>query len=101
MTIEINKEENTALCSLNPRIYPLETVLSAAYIFLDRAYMLLDGEPVEEIIVELRPMQDENAEKLLREFLNELVRYAVYASHAAKNKEIRAAIHQKALRDMQ
>ena len=101
MTIEINTEENTALCSLNPRIYPLDVVLSAAYGFLDRAYILIDGEPAEEIIIELRAREADKAEALLREFLNEVVRYAVYADQAAKNKDVRAAIHQKALRDMQ
>ena len=29
--------------NINPKVYVLETVYSAAYVFLDRAYILLDG----------------------------------------------------------
>ena len=52
--MEINKEEGYALISINPKIYPLDVVYSAVYILLDKAYIVIDGDPEEEIIVEIR-----------------------------------------------
>ena len=59
--IKIN--EDTVILNINPKLYSLETVYSAAYVFLDRAYILLDGDPKEKIVVKLKPKKEENLEK--------------------------------------
>ena len=39
---------------MNPKIYPIDVVYAAAYVMIDRAFIILDGDPKEEIKVEIR-----------------------------------------------
>lgn len=97
-TMEIHRKENCVVISISPKIYSLDVVYSAAYVFLDKAYILLSGEPKKEIMVELRPKEKRNEiEKLGREFSNELINYAFYKKQSEKNAPIRQAILQRAL----
>ncbi len=95
---EVHKSENMVMVSVNPKIYPLDVIYSAAYVFLDRAYVMIDGDPQEEVIIELRPKDaKEDIEKLGGEFNNELLNYAAYKAQAEKNSAIRNMIVQRAL----
>ncbi len=96
--MHVNKKGNYVLISINPLIYPLSVVYSACYVFIDRAYVLIDGDPEAEILVELRP-QDKSTkiEVLAREFNNELLSYAEYTTRAARNQRLREAIIQRVL----
>lgn len=94
---EIHKSKNNVIISINPKIYPLDTIFSAAYIFIDKAYVIVDGDPSEEIIVQLKAKDKKtDLEKLGREFNNELINYSFYAAQTAKNMPIRTAIVQRA-----
>jgi len=42
MASDIKVEKDSVIVSINPKLYDLETVYSAAYVFLDKAYILLD-----------------------------------------------------------
>lgn len=95
--LELKNKGNLVLVSVNPKIYPLDVVYSAAYVFLDRAYILLDGDPRKSITVELKPKEKYNLEKLGMEFNNELLNYAQYKKQAELNKEIRQILLQRAL----
>lgn len=95
--IEVNKKEGYLIISINPKIYPLEVIYSAAYVFLDRAYLLIDGNPEEEIFVQMKPKGNEDMEKLGLEFNNELVNYSVYVVQATRNQPLRKAIIERAL----
>ncbi len=96
--LEIDKKGGYIIASVNPKIYPLEVIYSAAYIFLDRAYLLIDGNPEEEIFVQMKPKnKNENLEKLGNEFNNELLNYAVYVVQAVRNQPLRKAIIERAL----
>ena len=96
--LEINKKDNYVLISVNPKIYPVDVVMSSAYIFTDSCYVLVDGDPTEEIIVELKPKdKKEDVEKIGRDFNNELVNYANYAVQAIKNSRLREAILNRVL----
>ena len=99
--IKINKKEGFVTLSLNPKVYPLDVVYSASYVFLDKSYVLLDGNPNKEVIVELRFKKSKGSKKQLeglgRDFLNELVNYADYRERAEKTKEIRQILLQRAL----
>ncbi len=44
-----------ALLALNPVLFPLPVVYAASRKFLDKVYVLVDGDPIEEIVIELRP----------------------------------------------
>lgn len=94
--IEVNPDGNFVLVSVNPKIYPLEIVYSAAYTFIDRAYITLDGNVSDEILVELRPKASQDLETLGREFNNELVNYAASAVQSLRNQEVRDAIVRRA-----
>ena len=96
--IEIHKDEGYVVVSVNPKIYNLPIVYSAAYVITDRAYVILDGDPNEEILVKMRP-KDKNydLEKLGRELNEELLNYSVYMVQSVQNKEIRDAIMKRAL----
>jgi len=49
--IKIDKTKNQIIVTADSRLYPLEAVYGAAYVFLDRAYLRLDGNPKKEILV--------------------------------------------------
>jgi len=82
--------------SINPKIYPLEVIQSAAYAMIDKAYVIIDGDPAEEIFVELRPKNKVQMREVELQFGNELLNYAVYYNQARMNKEVRDAIIQRA-----
>jgi len=96
--IEIDDVNGFAVFSINPEIYPLELVYSAAYIMIDKAFIILDGDPDKEILVEIRKKtEDQNLNELVREFNEELLNYATYKTQTEKNKGIREMILQRVL----
>lgn len=96
--LEINKKECYVSISVNPKIYPLDIVLSSAYLFTDSCYVLVDGDPNEELLVELRPKdKKDDVEIIGRNFNNELINYANYAVQAIKNQKLREAILNRVL----
>ena len=49
--------DGSVFVSVNPRIYPLDIIFSAAFIFTDKNYIILDGNPEEEILVQIKPKE--------------------------------------------
>ncbi len=99
-SIKIDEKDNSVLIYVNPEIYPLDVIYSAAYVFLDSCYILLDGDSKREIIVKLNLKNKMKTGRLYefgKEFFNELLSYAFYKSQAEKNFAIRQAILQSAL----
>ncbi len=90
-------EDGVVVLSVNPWLYPIEVVYSAAYVFLDKAYIRLEGDPKSEIIVRIKPKKDTDLDKMGGEFLNELINYADYRERAKETKAIREALLQRAL----
>jgi len=96
--IKLDKDKGQAIVFINPNIYSLEVVYSAAYVFLDKAYFILDGDPKEKIQVIIKPKnKDIDLEKLVLDFNNELINYSVYVIQAARKQPIREAIIKRAL----
>ena len=94
----IELKEDFALFTVNPRIYPLDIVYSAAYIMIDKAFIVLDGDPEKEIKIEIRKKKKEQELKtLVQEFNEELLNYAVYKVQSEKNKVLREKILQRVL----
>ncbi len=90
--------EGSLVISVNPKIYPLDVIFSAAYIFTDKNYIVLDGNPEEEVLVEIKPKEKTDAmESIAGEFNNELINYGAYAVQMAKNAHMRLHILQKVL----
>jgi len=95
---KIDRRARLVTISVNPSIFPLEVVYSAAYVFMNDAYVILDGDPKSKILVHLKAKNSrKDLEALALEFNNELLNYAVYAVQAAKTQEIRKAIVERAL----
>lgn len=93
-----NKEELSF--SLNANIYSFESILGAAYSFLDRAYIFLDGDPKKNIKVVLKLKKESsglNPESLKGEFLNELLGQSLRLKLAKDNKKIQEYIVGQAL----
>lgn len=97
MEKNIKIEGDSVVLVVNPKLYDLETVYSASYVFLDRAYVLLDGDPKKEILVKLKPKEKCDLEALGGEFFNELISYSDYKARAKQTKTIRETLLQRAL----
>ena len=87
----------TVSFTINPKVYPLETIYAAAYAFLDKVYVKLDGDPATEITVQLKHKTGGDAEQLKDEFMNELINYADYSGRAKKTLKLREMLMQRAL----
>ncbi|MFB3918607.1 hypothetical protein BU251_04220 [Candidatus Velamenicoccus archaeovorus] len=82
---------------LNAKIYAKETIFAAGYVFLDKAYILLD-QSADKFFVYLYP-QNESADlkKLAMEFYNELLNYAHYFTRVKANADAIKSLMQRAL----
>jgi len=92
MKNKINSKNNQIVFWLNSQTYPLEAVYSTAYVFLDRAYVYLDGDPAKEVIVSLKGKKKFNKKQLAGlkgEFHNELLNYLLRVEIAKRNKKVR------------
>ncbi len=86
--------------SLNPKIYPLEAIYGACYVFIDRAYLFLDGDPKEEVKVYIKGksnLSPKKLEALAGEFENELLNYTLRLALAKNTRKVRETIVEKAL----
>jgi len=91
-------KEGEVFLSINPKTYTLEHVYSTAYVFLDRCYVLFDGDPATQIVVRLKPKSASvNLEELGRTFMNELISISNYFLQFEKNKDVINAVLQRAL----
>ncbi|MFH1669452.1 MAG: hypothetical protein ABIA62_06000 [Candidatus Woesearchaeota archaeon] len=86
-------EKEKAIFSINPKIYPLDIVYSAAYIMIDRAFILLDGDPKDRIEVEIRKKHPEqDIDVLVMQFNEELLNYATYRSRSRESLAFRNSL---------
>ncbi len=81
---------------LNKNIYSLEVIFSAAYVFLEKAYIKLDEEN-ENIVVNISQKQGQDMQNIEKEFLNELINYSDYKKRAERSRNIREIIIQRAI----
>lgn len=98
--IKINQKNNQIIFRLKTKNYPPEAIYSTAYVFIDRAYVYLDGDPDKEISVSLKGKEGLNKkqlESLRGEFLNELLNYLVRLETARVNQKIREYVVASAL----
>ena len=90
-----SRKNNTVKINIDSQIYPLEAAYAAAYVFLDKAYIRLDGDPKKEIIVSLKSKKASggwDAKKMKGEFLNELLNQGLRLKISERNKKIREYI---------
>ncbi|MBW3022896.1 hypothetical protein KY308_02240 [Candidatus Woesearchaeota archaeon] len=95
---KINNKKGVAVFELDPKIYPIDVIHSAAYMLMDEAFIILDTGAEGNIIVELRKKQKEQKlPSLIGEFYDEMYNYSSYKIHSQQNKKIRELILKRAL----
>jgi His-Xaa-Ser system protein HxsD len=95
--IELLEGGKKAVVPVNGKVFALEVIYSAAYVLLDKAYFLLDGDPATEIKVTIVAKGKNKAKEIALDFNNELINYSVYVVQAARNQAVREAIISRAL----
>ncbi|MBT5022495.1 hypothetical protein HOK51_10205 [Candidatus Woesearchaeota archaeon] len=95
---QIEYSQNTAVLKLNPIIYPIGILYSAAYIMIDKAFIMFDGDPDKEIIVKIESKKsDDDINQIVQEFNDEILTYGVYNIQSEKNKDLREIIMKRVL----
>jgi His-Xaa-Ser system protein HxsD len=98
MIDNIELHPNKVIVSVNPRFYNLDVVYSSLYNFLEDNYCKVDGDPNDEILVELKPKKKiKDLEKLGRKFNNELINYTALEIRGLKTEDMRIEIVRRAL----
>lgn len=78
---------------INAKIYPLNVVSQAAYALMDRAAVVLSGNPAETLVAEIRPMKkNHDLNLLIKEFNDELLNYSSFFFFSEKSYEFRNAL---------
>ena len=101
---EINQHTKSIAFAINTQIYSLAAIYQAAYLFLDRVYVFLDGVPEKEIKVIFKGKKEEEGqkgkeglEKIAGEFYNELLNQLLREKLSETNAKIREYIVSAAL----
>lgn len=85
---------------VDPSLYPLEAIQAAAYVFVDRCFVLLDRAPDGRVKVTLEPRTPE-LDGALRtaagEFQNELLAQVLRLELARRHEKVREALVARAL----
>ena len=96
----LSAADGKLVLSLDKGLYPLDVVYGAAYVFIDRAYVLL-GKDGDKTVVELAAKDPETSKEALRElageFGNELLSQALRKRITRENKTILETIVTQAL----
>lgn len=94
---KIDDKEKTVLIKINTKIYPLPIIYQVADVFIDRAYVFLDGEPSKIVNVIIKA-KDGNVDlkTISGEFNNELINYSAYFVRRQMNKELIETMMKKA-----
>lgn len=89
-----------ATVTLPAKMYSLETIFGAAFIYLDRAYIRLEEGPKKGVNVLIKGregLDEKGLEALCGDFLNELVNQAIRSEISKSNNKLREYIVAKAL----
>jgi len=87
-----------AALEISQSVYDIKTIQAASYVFLDKAYILLDQNTKNKIEVYLFPKDARLDPKVCAlEFCNELVNYAHYFTRVESNAEVTKTIMQRVL----
>lgn len=98
MKMKFEIEDNWIKVPVNLKVYPLQSVHSAGYAFMDRAHVRLEEEKKDQVSVWLNPKHKaQDLQKLALEFSDELLNYAHYFSSLKANAENMKVLLQRAL----
>ena len=98
MKIKFEEADDWVKVPVDLKVYPLQSVHSSGYAFMDRAHVRLEEEKKDTIAVWLKPKNDkQDLQKLALEFSDELLNYAHYFSSLKTNAENMKILLQRAL----
>ena len=98
--ISVEQAANSVTVSVNPEVYPLDVIYGAAFVYIDRAYVLLDRGDDQHVTVTLTarsPSDYATLTALGGAFANELLTQALRATIAKKTQKIRELVINRAL----
>lgn len=96
----INNKKNEVVFKLSKKVYSLDAVLGTSYLFIDKAYVFLDCDGKDDVVVSFKGKKKLNKnemESLVGEFHNELLSQTLRVKLSKKNQKIRETIVQQAL----
>ncbi|MBP6342852.1 MAG: hypothetical protein KA403_02850 [Candidatus Omnitrophica bacterium] len=98
MKTKFEKEEGWIKVPVDLKVYPLQSIHSAGYVFMDRANVKLEEEKKDLVAVWLKPKKEkQDLESLALEFTDELLNYTHYFSSLKTNADNMKALLQRAL----
>ena len=92
-----DKDAKYVKITLSPKLYPLQSIYAAGYVFLDKAYVLLGQDKNKDIEVYLFSKNNQDLKNLGMEFYNELINYSHYFSRVESNAGAIKTIMQRVL----
>lgn len=99
--VSVELDQGSIWMNIDESIYPLEALYGASYIFIDRAYVLLDRPDSSHFRVTLSPKKGEATEEVLRsligEFANELLSCAWRHKITEENRTAIEAVAMQAI----
>ncbi len=91
--IKVDEKSGEVVVKVNARVFPIDLIYQAAYSLMDRAYVILDGDPEDTVYVIMKPRNYEGSlEELGRMLYDELLNFAFYAVQSVRNRGIREAL---------
>ncbi len=98
MKTKFEKEEGWIKVPVDLKVYPLQSIHSAGYVFMDRANVKVEEEKKDLVAVWLKPKKEkQDLESLALEFTDELLNYSHYFSSLKTNADNMKALLQRAL----
>lgn len=76
----IDMDEKRAILDLDASLYPIEALYGAAYVFIDRCYVLLDRPAPQTLRIVVTPKRLDGGDAQLREVVGELANELVSAA---------------------
>lgn len=99
-TVDVEVSANRVRIGVDTGLYPKDAVLGAAYVFIDRCYVLLDSLDGANLTVALRPRTPSDADglsALAGEFGNELLAQTLRHRIADQNRPLLEAVVARAI----
>ncbi|MDP2653400.1 MAG: hypothetical protein Q8Q08_05145 [Candidatus Omnitrophota bacterium] len=98
MKKKFEKEDGWIKVPVDLKVYPLQSIHSAGYVFMYRANVRLEEEKRDLVAAWLKPKKDkQDLEKLALDFSDELLNYAHYFSSLKINADNMKVLLQRAL----
>lgn len=92
-----NIKKNKVTLKLNQELYPLETIYTVSYLYLDEAYFFLKKDDKNRIIIEITPKNKTDIENFAKEFKNQLINYGQQILINKENSDIKKKILEEIL----